>query len=81
MDSDRLVGFIAGHLTRRYGCDGELQWVDVISEHRRIGVASELLCLLAEWFVGQKAFRICVNVELANATAPVLPETRRRAAE
>jgi hypothetical protein len=24
-----IVGFIAGHLTRRYGCDGELEWINV----------------------------------------------------
>src|SRR2546430_12834496 len=37
-----LVGFIAGHLTRRFDCDGELEWLDVISERRRRGIAGEL---------------------------------------
>jgi len=30
-----IVGFIAGHLTRRFGCDGELEWLDVVAECRR----------------------------------------------
>ena len=64
-----LVGFIAGHLTGRHSCDGELEWINVISERRGSGVASELLRLLAGWFVGQKALRICVDVEPKNITA------------
>jgi GNAT superfamily N-acetyltransferase len=61
LEDDSLVGFIAGHLTRRYACDGELEWINVIRERRGSGVASELLRLLAAWFVEQKASRICVD--------------------
>ncbi|HEV2618014.1 MAG TPA: GNAT family N-acetyltransferase [Candidatus Acidoferrales bacterium] len=68
-DGDSVVGFIAGHLTRRFSCDGELEWIDVIRERRRRGIASQLLCLLAAWFVEQKASRICVDVDPANADA------------
>ncbi len=64
-----LVGFIAGHLTRRYHCDGELERIDVIREHRRRGIASELLRHLAAWFAEQKALRVCVDVDPANAVA------------
>jgi GNAT superfamily N-acetyltransferase len=66
LDQGAMVGFIAGHLTRRYGCDGELQWIDVIRERRRSGIASQLLRCLAAWFVEQKASRICVDVDPAN---------------
>jgi hypothetical protein len=34
-----IVGFIAGHLTRRHACDGELEWINVIPE-RCIGADS-----------------------------------------
>lgn len=64
-----VIGLIAGHLTRRYACVGELQWVDVIPECRGTGVASKLLRLLAEWFVEQNALRVCVNVDPANTRA------------
>ena len=66
---DALAGYIAGHLTRRYHCDGELQWINVIPEHRGTGVAAELLRRLAKWFVKQKARRVCVDVDPANALA------------
>lgn len=64
-----IVGFVAGHLTRRYGCDGELEWINVIPERRNSGLASELLRLLAGWFVQQGAFRICIDVEPSNTAA------------
>ena len=69
VEQSSVVGFVAGHLTRRYGCEGELEWINVIPERRGAGIASELLRLLAGWFVEQKAFRICVDVEPSNAVA------------
>ena len=61
-DGESPIGYVAGHLTRRFGCDGELQWIYVVPEHRRSQVASRLLRLLAEWFLEHGAWRICVNV-------------------
>jgi hypothetical protein len=54
--------YVAGHLTRRFNCDGELQWIYVVREHRRSHVATELVGLLAGWFTAQRASRICVDV-------------------
>jgi GNAT superfamily N-acetyltransferase len=61
MEDGIVVGFVAGHLTQRYGCDGELQWIDVVAELRRRGMATKLLRLIALWFVSQGARRICVD--------------------
>jgi ribosomal protein S18 acetylase RimI-like enzyme len=69
VDDNVVVGFIAGHLTRRHGCEGELQWINVIPERRGSGVAAELLRQLAAWFVAQNASRICVDVEPENTGA------------
>src|SRR5262249_5167148 len=66
VEGKTVVGLIAGHLSRRYSCDGEVQWIHVAPEHRRSGVASELLRLLAKWFVAQNAFKICVDVDPSN---------------
>jgi GNAT superfamily N-acetyltransferase len=60
-NSTSIVGFIAGHLTERFACDGELQWINVIPEFRKAGIATTLLHLLAEWFVKRNAFYICVD--------------------
>ena len=68
-DGDSLVGYAAGHLTRRFRCDGELQWIYVLPERRRAGIASELLRRVAEWFVERRVVRVCANVDPANTTA------------
>ena len=68
-EENELVGFVAGHLTRRYDCTGEIQWINVAPEWRSRGVASELLWLLAKWFVEQGALRVCVDVDPSNAVA------------
>ena len=66
---DELIGYIAGHLSRRYEFDGELEWINVAAEHRGSGVAFELFHMLAEWFVLQGAKKICVDVDPENLVA------------
>jgi ribosomal protein S18 acetylase RimI-like enzyme len=66
---DEVIGFIAGHLTRRFHCDGELQWINVSTTQRRQGVARELLRELGDWFSAYNARKICVDVEPRNADA------------
>jgi ribosomal protein S18 acetylase RimI-like enzyme len=57
----KVIGLVAGHLTRRLYCEGELEWIDVDTEYRRKGIASELVRLLAKWFEEQNAHKICVD--------------------
>lgn len=66
---DEVIGFIAGHLTRRYHCQGELQWINVSAALRRQGVATELLRELAGWFAAHNALHICVDAKPRNADA------------
>jgi RimJ/RimL family protein N-acetyltransferase len=65
----KVVGFVAGHRTRRYGCEGELQWINVVKAKHGCGAAGELLSKMSAWFVEQKALRICVDVDPKNAAA------------
>jgi GNAT superfamily N-acetyltransferase len=67
---DEVIGFIAGHLTRRFHCQGELQWINVSAALRRQGVATEMLRQLADWFVTYDACKICVDAKPRN------PDTR-----
>ncbi|HLH36865.1 MAG TPA: GNAT family N-acetyltransferase [Alloacidobacterium sp.] len=66
VDGETVIGLITGHLSRRYSCNGEVQWIHVATEYRRKGVASELLRLLAGWLVSQNALKICVDVDPSN---------------
>ena len=61
-DGRSPIGYVAGHLTRRFGCDGELQWIYVVPPYRRTQIGSKLLGFLAEWFLEHEARRICVDV-------------------
>ncbi len=69
LEDNYVVGFIAGHLTRRLGCAGELQWISIRPQFRGRGIASELLRRLAEWFEKNDALRVCVDVNPANEAA------------
>jgi len=69
LEGNSVIGYIGGHLTRRYECDGELQYLYVVPRHRRCGHAGRLLSRLAGWFAEHDAARVCVDVEPANAPA------------
>ena len=69
IEDAQIIGFIAGHLTRRYDCQGEVEWLNVGAERRRGGVAAELLVVLAAWFGGRTARRICVDADPENPGA------------
>lgn len=60
--NDAPIGYIAGHLTLRFGCHGEIQWIYVAREHRDGHVAKQLLRLQSRWFVQHRAFRVCADV-------------------
>jgi ribosomal protein S18 acetylase RimI-like enzyme len=69
VDNGAALGFVSGHRTSRYGCDGELQWINVAREYRGRGIAGTLLETIAHWFVQQQASRVCVNVAPNNTAA------------
>ena len=69
VQNDKVLGYIAGHLTTRFGYQGELQWILVDPGYRGGYVASELLISMAEWFTQNDSIRVCVNVEPENVRA------------
>jgi GNAT superfamily N-acetyltransferase len=60
---ETVIGYIAGHRTERHGCAGELQYLFVAPGHRRRGVGTALLRLLASWFGNAGAQKVCVCVD------------------
>jgi GNAT superfamily N-acetyltransferase len=61
-----MVGFIAGHFSRRYATEGELQSIHVLKDFQGRGVGAELLKQLAAWFVAHKRRKICVGIDPAS---------------
>lgn len=69
LDGDDVVGYIVGHATTRFGCDGEVQHLYVAPRCRRRGVAARLLRLLATWFTERGIARVCVDVDISSPAA------------
>jgi GNAT superfamily N-acetyltransferase len=66
---ESVVGYIAGHLTTRYGYQGEVQYLFVALDYRRQGIATTLLTKLVSWFLEHDARRVCVDVNLDSPSA------------
>ncbi len=63
---DRMVGYIAGHFSRRHGAEGELQSLYVLSDYQSQGIGTALLARLAGWFIAHGRRSVCVGVDPAN---------------
>jgi ribosomal protein S18 acetylase RimI-like enzyme len=61
VDAGQIIGFVAGHTTKRFQCDAELEWIDTIEERRRQGIAGSLIATMAVWFAQHNAMRVCVD--------------------
>lgn len=69
VEDNEVVGMISGHLTKRFHCQGEIQWLNVQATHRGRRIAEQLLRELAAWFGSENASRICVEVTPSNDSA------------
>lgn len=61
-----MVGYIAGHFSRRYGAEGELQSIYVLKDHQGQGLGTSLLMRLAAWFAFHDRRSVCVGIDPAN---------------
>ncbi len=60
-DCQRVVGFGAAHASTRLGCTAELQWLFVLPQWQRQGIATALLHSLAQWFASLHSTRVIVD--------------------
>ena len=66
---NEVVGMISGHLTTRFHCQGEIQWLNVQADQRGRRIAGQLVEALFAWFRQHDARKICVNVAPSNDAA------------
>jgi ribosomal protein S18 acetylase RimI-like enzyme len=65
-DATDVVGVISGHLTTRFHCQGEIQWLNVQADHRGRRIADKLLDAQFAWFRSHNARKICISVAPSN---------------
>jgi GNAT superfamily N-acetyltransferase len=63
---DQIIGFIAVHLTTRFGIDSEIQNFYVSFERQRKGVGRALLASVLPWLIAQQARSLCVGIAEGN---------------
>ncbi len=63
---DKIVGYIAGHLTTRYNMDAEIQSFYILKGHQRNGIGKQLLNSFINWMKQQGAKSLCVGFDPAN---------------
>lgn len=59
---DKMVGFIAGHLTNRFGKDVEIESFYTLEDDQQTGAWGQLLLHFIEWARGHEAKSLCVGV-------------------
>jgi len=69
VDDNEVVGFIAGHLSKRFHCHGEIYWLNVQADRRGHRIADQLLAALFDWFAQHDATRLCIEVPPSNESA------------
>jgi GNAT superfamily N-acetyltransferase len=57
-----LVGYLAGHLTTRFGKDAEIENFYVLRSRQRQGIGSALLRRFTAWLAEQGARSLCVGI-------------------
>ena len=64
--NDEIVAYIAGHLSSRFDCEGELQSIYIRKQFQRQGLGAALLRKLFNWFFERRARKICVGIDPSN---------------
>jgi len=66
MSQDRIVGYLAGHLTTRFNLDAEIQSFYILKSHQRQGLGTTLLKQFAAWLQSNHATSLCVGIAPEN---------------
>lgn len=69
VEDNEVVGIIAGHLTTRFHCQGEIHWLHVQANRRGRRIADKLLAAMLDWFRTHNAQKICIEVPPSNDAA------------
>jgi GNAT superfamily N-acetyltransferase len=63
---EKIIGYIAGHLTTRYNIDAEIQSFYILKEYQRMGTGTKLLETFLVWVLKHSAQSLCVGIASDN---------------
>jgi ribosomal protein S18 acetylase RimI-like enzyme len=64
--NNKIVGYLAGHLTTRYNLDAEIQSFYILKQQQRLGLGKKLLTEFAKWLVSKNVASLCVGIASTN---------------
>ena len=65
-DKNKIIGYLAGHLTTRYNLDSEIQSFYVLKQEQKQKVGTSLLTEFTKWLVNMNAKSLCVGFNPEN---------------
>lgn len=66
IDQDKIIGYLAVHLTSRYDKGAEIQSFYVLKEYQRSGIGTALLKEAISWAMNHNAKSLCVGIAPEN---------------
>lgn len=61
-----IVGYLSGHLTKRFNLDAEIQSFYILKQEQNKGIGTKLLAKFATWLIEQNAKSLCVGFKPEN---------------
>ncbi|MEO8860414.1 MAG: GNAT family N-acetyltransferase [Ginsengibacter sp.] len=65
-DENKIVGYLAGHLTTRYNLDAEIQSFCVLKQDQKQKIGTRLLTEFTKWLIKMNARSLCVGFKPEN---------------
>ena len=63
---NKIIGYLAGHLTTRYNMDAEIQSLYVLKQEQKKDVGTKLLAEFIKWLMNLDAKILCVGIKPEN---------------
>jgi len=66
VDANRVIGYVAVHLTTRFDMDAEIQSFYILNEYQRKGIGSKLFGYVLNWLAAFNVKNLCVGIAADN---------------
>jgi GNAT superfamily N-acetyltransferase len=66
VDNEKMIGYLAIHLTTRYDTNAEIQSFYIVKQYQRKGIGTQLLKHAVSWMAKHDATSVCVGIAPEN---------------